>query len=180
MLSALYSCGRDTREVRTRNDKRCDTKRVPMGGDRGRGDMSLVSELCRNESCLLGKRTKQKRAGFRSLEKQMCLSPSGTLPGYRRGGLRPFGCHSRTCDTKFCTVHNDLRADTTAPSSDSPRTCDTPRASYPEVSPRHVFQSLSGAKGMIMIVTESKHKSSLSEFKQSLARSCKSRMHTSS
>ena len=141
--------------------------------------MILVSELCRNESCLLGKKTKQKRAGFRSLEKQMCLSPSGTLPGCRRGGLRPFGCHSRTCDTKCCTVHNDLRADTTAPSSGSPRTCDTPRASYPEVSPRHVFRSLvSGAKGMIMIVTESEHKSSLSEFKQSLARSCKSCMHS--
>ena len=59
--SALCSCGRDTREVRTRNDKRCDTKRLPTtGGDRGRGDMILVSELCRNESCLLGKKTKQK------------------------------------------------------------------------------------------------------------------------
>ena len=35
--------------------------------------MSLVSELCRNESCLLGKKTKQKRAGFRSLENR-CAS----------------------------------------------------------------------------------------------------------
>ena len=35
--------------------------------------MSLVSDLCRNESCLLGKKTKQKRAGFRSLENR-CAS----------------------------------------------------------------------------------------------------------
>ena len=140
--------------------------------------MILVSELCRNESCLLGKRTKQKRAGF--LENR-CAS-------HLRALCRVIG--EEDCGHSVATVVRVIRsaapytmicAQTRPPPLQArPALVTRPERltlkSRQDTFSEHYHQA---RKGDDYDCDESEHKSSLSEFKQSLARSCKSRMHTS-
>ena len=141
--------------------------------------MILVSELCRNESCLLGKKTKQKRAGF--LENR-CAS-------HLRALCRVIG--EEDCGHSVTTVVRVIRS-VASYTMFCAQTRPPPLQTRPALVTRPERLTLKSRQDTFSDhywarkgddydydCDESEHKSSPSEFSQSLARSCKLRMHTS-